>query len=77
MPIPSFTRWPGVIEAYRSRLPVTPETRVVTLHEGNTPLLRAGRIPQEIGADIDLYFKVEGMNNTSSFKDRGMPLAMT
>ena len=78
MPTTSPTpRWPGVIEAYRSRLPVTPETRVVTLYEGNTPLIRADRIPREIGAEIELYFKYEGMNPTASFKDRGMTLAMT
>jgi len=69
--------WPGLIEAYRDRLPVTPETRVVTLYEGNTPLIRADRLPQEIGADIELFIKFEGMNPTGSFKDRGMTLAMT
>ena len=74
---PKFPRWPGIIEAYRDRLPVTPQTRVITLLEGNTPLIKAERIPGEIGADIELYIKYEAMNPTSSFKDRGMTMAMT
>ncbi|HEY8967261.1 MAG TPA: threonine synthase, partial [Candidatus Methylacidiphilales bacterium] len=77
MSSPKFPRWPGVIEAYRDRLPVTPQTRVVTLHEGNTPLVRAERLPAEIGADIELFVKYEAMNPTASFKDRGMTMAMT
>ncbi len=69
--------WPGIIEAYRARLPVTPQTRVITLLEGNTPLIKAERLPGEIGADIELFIKYEAMNPTSSFKDRGMTMAMT
>jgi threonine synthase len=74
---PRFPRWPGLIEAYRDRLPVDAATKVVTLNEGNTPLIHALRLPGEIGADIDLHIKYEAMNPTGSFKDRGMTMAMT
>ncbi|MGW0431175.1 threonine synthase [Micromonospora sp. NPDC003197] len=67
--------WRGLIEAYRDRLPVTESTPVVTLHEGNTPLLPAPALSSRIGADV--YLKVEGANPTGSFKDRGMTLAVS
>jgi threonine synthase len=66
--------WRGVIEAYRRRLPITEATPVVTLHEGNTPLLPVPRLSSRIGADVHL--KVEGANPTGSFKDRGMAVAV-
>jgi threonine synthase len=69
--------WKGIIEQYRERLPVTAQTPVITLHEGNTPLIRALRIPDAIGAEIELYLKYEAMNPTASFKDRGMTMAMS
>ena len=72
---PSF--WPGVIERYRRFLPVSDRTPVVTLFEGNTPLIRCDRLASAIGADIELYLKFEGMNPTASFKDRGMTLAIS
>ena len=62
--------WRGLIEAYRDRLPVTDATPVVTLHEGNTPLLPAPVLSARLGCDV--YLKVEGANPTGSFKDRGM-----
>src|SRR5688572_26149172 len=65
----------GLIEAYRDRLPVTAATPVVTLQEGNTPLLPAPRLSDRVGADV--YLKVEGANPTGSFKDRGMTLAIS
>ncbi|HZR47421.1 MAG TPA: pyridoxal-phosphate dependent enzyme, partial [Candidatus Manganitrophaceae bacterium] len=68
-------RWPGLIEAYRSFLPVTDQTPVVTLLEGNTPLIPAPRLAAAAHAEIDLYLKYEGENPTGSFKDRGMTLA--
>ena len=68
-------RWPGVIEAYRSLLPVTDDTPVVTLLEGGTPLIEAPRLSERVGARVLL--KVEGANPTGSFKDRGMTLAIT
>ncbi|MEV6298434.1 threonine synthase [Actinoplanes sp. NPDC051861] len=67
--------WRGLIEAYRDRLPVTDATPVVTLHEGNTPLVPAPVLSQRVGADV--YLKVEGHNPTGSFKDRGMTMAVS
>jgi threonine synthase len=67
--------WPGVIEAYRDRLPVSADTPVVTLLEGGTPLLEAPRLSERTGARVLL--KYEGANPTGSFKDRGMTLAIS
>jgi threonine synthase len=67
--------WKGLIEAYRDRLPVTGATPVVTLYEGNTPLLPAPALTSRAGAEV--YLKVEGANPTGSFKDRGMTLAVS
>ncbi|HZU79561.1 MAG TPA: threonine synthase [Acidimicrobiales bacterium] len=67
--------WPGVVEAYREFLPVSASTPVVTLLEGDTPLLPAPRLSERLGATV--YLKFEGMNPTGSFKDRGMTLAIT
>jgi threonine synthase len=67
--------WPGVIEAYRSFLPVDEDSPVVTLYEGGTPLVPAPRLSEELGAEI--YLKFEGMNPTGSFKDRGMTMAIS
>jgi threonine synthase len=67
--------WPGLIEAFRDRLPVTDATPVVTLLEGNTPLLAAPRLSEELG--LDVFLKVEGANPTGSFKDRGMTMAIS
>ena len=67
--------WPGVIEAYRDHLPVSATSPVVTLLEGDTPLLAAPRLSARVGARVLL--KLEGMNPTGSFKDRGMTLAIT
>jgi threonine synthase len=72
-----MTRWRGAIEEYRKFLPVTDDTPVVTLGEGNTPLIRAKRLAQQIAPGIDLYLKCEGMNPTGSFKDRGMTMAIS
>jgi threonine synthase len=57
---------------YRDRLPVDP---LVTLHEGDTPLVRAPRLSERVGADV--WLKVEGANPTGSFKDRGMTVAVS
>jgi threonine synthase len=67
--------WPGLIEAYRERLPVTAATPVVTLQEGNTPLLPAPELSRRTGCEV--YLKVEGLNPTGSFKDRGMTMAIS
>ena len=69
------TRWPGLIEAYRDRLPVDADTRVVTLLEGGTPLLTAPHLSEITGCEV--YLKVEGANPTGSFKDRGMTMAVS
>ncbi|HEU5306531.1 MAG TPA: threonine synthase [Acidimicrobiia bacterium] len=68
--------WPGLIEAYREHLPVTDATPVITLLEGNTPLLEAPRVAQQAGI-ARAYLKVEGLNPTGSFKDRGMTMAIS
>jgi threonine synthase len=67
--------WPGLIEAYRSRLPVSDDTPVVTLQEGATPLLPAPELSRRTGCEV--FLKVEGANPTGSFKDRGMTMAIT
>ena len=71
------TRYTGLIDKYRSRLPVAPETRAISLCEGNTPLIQLVNIPKLIGRNVDLYVKFEGLNPTGSFKDRGMTMAVT
>src|SRR6476619_7553733 len=67
--------WRGLIDAYRDRLPVTESTPVITLYEGNTPLVPAPLLGERVGCDV--YLKVEGANPTGSFKDRGMTLAVS
>jgi len=64
----------GVLERYRDYLPITPQTPIITLGEGDTPLVRSRRIEKEFGCE--LYFKLEGCNPTGSFKDRGMVVAV-
>jgi threonine synthase len=65
----------GLIEAYRSRLPVSPATPVVTLLEGGTPLLPAPRLSARVGRPV--FLKYDGANPTGSFKDRGMTVAVS
>ncbi|MCH7484202.1 MAG: threonine synthase [Chloroflexi bacterium] len=65
----------GVLERYRDRLPVTDDTPMLSLGEGGTPLVSSRRLIERIGCK-DLYFKLEMCNPTSSFKDRGMVLAV-
>jgi threonine synthase len=67
--------WRGLIDAYRDRLPVTDATPVITLYEGNTPLLPAPQLGSRTGCDV--YLKIEGNNPTGSFKDRGMTVAVS
>lgn len=68
-------QWRGIIEEYRDRLPVTDSTVVVSLGEGGTPLIYACELSEITGAQV--WLKVEGMNPTGSFKDRGMTMAIT
>ncbi|MBI5150137.1 MAG: threonine synthase [Candidatus Omnitrophica bacterium] len=67
--------WRGVIEEYRDFLPVTKKTPVVTLLEGNTPLVPSRDLSAETG--LEVYLKYEGLNPTGSFKDRGMTMAIS
>jgi threonine synthase len=67
--------WRGLIEEYRDRLPVTDATPVVTLLEGATPLVHAEHLSELTGCEVHL--KVEGLNPTGSFKDRGMTMAIS
>ena len=69
--------WKGVIEAYWPFLPVSEKTPIVTLGEGNTPLIAAPNLARSIRADLNIYLKYEGTNPTGSFKDRGMTLAIS
>mgnify|MGYP001823822528 CR=1 FL=1 len=71
------TRYTGLIEHYRDRMPVKADTRIISLGEGNTPLVRLENIHREIGRDVELYVKYEGLNPTGSFKDRGMTMAVS
>jgi threonine synthase len=68
-------QWRGVIEEYRSRLPVTNKTPVVTLNEGGTPLIYACVLSEML--DNQVWLKFEGANPTGSFKDRGMTMAIS
>lgn len=67
-------KYPGLLQTYRSFLPVTDKTPMLSLQEGNTPLIRAERLSEALGLDIRL--KYEGLNPTGSFKDRGMVMAV-
>jgi len=66
-----------VIEAYRPYLPVSPKTPIVTLLEGDTPLIRSRALSRRVGRPAEVYLKYEGLNPTGSFKDRGMTLAIS
>ncbi|MGG0935414.1 threonine synthase [Brevibacillus centrosporus] len=70
----SQDRQSGIIARYREFLPVTDKTPLVSLHEGNTPLIHAPNLSKQLG--VELYVKYEGLNPTGSFKDRGMVMAV-
>jgi threonine synthase len=67
-------RYMGLLEQYKAYLPITEKTPMITLHEGNTPLIRADRLSEEL--NLNVFFKYEGLNPTGSFKDRGMVMAV-
>jgi threonine synthase len=69
--------WNGLIEQYRDYLPVTQDTPVVSLNEGNTPLIPIQNLAEHLGIQAQWYAKFEGLNPTGSFKDRGMCMAVT
>src|SRR5882762_66364 len=70
-------RWQGVIHRYADFLPVNEATPIVTLNEGNTPLIQAKNFVEAIGGNFDLHLKYEALNPTCSFKDRGMTVAVS
>lgn len=68
----------GIIERYQEFLPVTENTPIISLNEGNTPLILAEALPHELGLrNVRIYYKFEGLNPTGSFKDRGMTMAIS
>jgi threonine synthase len=67
----------GVIRRYKNYLPVTEKTPIVTLLEGDTPLIEAENLRVSLGVDSKIYLKYEGLNPTGSFKDRGMTVAVS
>lgn len=69
--------WQGLIETYRSYLPVSEATPVVSLLEGNTPLIPIPAIANRLGRGVKVYAKYDGLNPTGSFKDRGMTMAIS
>lgn len=78
--LPAISRqqpWAGLIETYRPYLPVTETTPVVTLLEGNTPLIPVPAIQAQIGRQVRVLVKYDGLNPTGSFKDRGMTMAIS
>lgn len=76
-PIHAPSRWQGVIQRYAEFLPVSDSTPIVSLCEGNTPLVPAHNFAESVGAKCQLYLKYEGLNPTASFKDRGMTVAIS
>ncbi len=69
--------WTGIIEKYRAHLPVSDTTPIVSLCEGNTPLIPIDNLAKKMGIPARWYVKYEGLNPTGSFKDRGMTMAIT
>lgn len=69
--------WPGVIRAFAGNLPLERDENVVTLLEGNTPLVPAPKVSARVGRGVKVYCKLEGQNPTGSFKDRGMTVAIS
>ncbi|MEY2479501.1 MAG: threonine synthase [Verrucomicrobiota bacterium] len=67
----------GVIDRYRNYLPVSEKTPVISLGEGDTPLIFSTRLSEKVGRDCKVYIKYEGLNPTGSFKDRGMTVAVS
>src|ERR1700756_1394125 len=67
----------GVIEHYREFVPVSASTPIVSLGEGNTPLVYCEQLSKRVGRDCEVFVKNEGVNPTGSFKDRGMAVAVS
>ncbi|MBC8519232.1 MAG: threonine synthase [Gammaproteobacteria bacterium] len=75
--MPFRKHYTGLLDRYRDRLPISEDTKIIDLGEGNTPLIKLKNIPGEMGVDAEIYVKYEGLNPTGSFKDRGMCMAVT
>jgi threonine synthase len=75
--VTTSSAWGGLIAHYRARLPIKAEDRVVTLNEGNTPLVRGDRLAAAVAPGVEIWLKCEGQNPTGSFKDRGMTVAVS
>jgi threonine synthase len=73
----SGNHYRGLIEHYRDRLPIAPDTRIISLCEGNTPLIPLVNVTKGLKKSVEIYAKFEGLNPTGSFKDRGMTMAVT
>ena len=69
--------WPGLINAYKNYLPISKKTPIITLKEGNTPLIFSEKLSNLIGNNTKVYLKYDGLNPTGSFKDRGMTMAIS
>jgi threonine synthase len=67
----------GLIDKWGKYLPVSDKTPIITLNEGNTPLIKTKNLAEKIGLDAEIYLKFEGCNPTGSFKDRGMTMAVS
>lgn len=72
-----MAHYQGLIHRYRDRLPVDDNTPIISLNEGNTPLIELFRLPKQLGFSGRILAKFEGLNPTGSFKDRGMTMAVT
>lgn len=70
-------KYNGIIERFRRYLPVSDKTPIVTLQEGNTPLVFSRYLSSLLGNNFEVYLKYEGLNPTASFKDRGMTMAVS
>jgi len=69
--------WRGLIHRYGKYLPVSSETPVITLNEGDTPLIHSCHLSERLGKGYEVYLKFDGANPTGSFKDRGMTMAVS
>ncbi|MBM3243814.1 MAG: threonine synthase [Candidatus Omnitrophica bacterium] len=67
----------GIIERYKRFLPVSDRTPIISLNEGNTPLVPSAWLQGMLGENFEVYLKYEGLNPTGSFKDRGMTMAIS
>ena len=74
---PAHQGWNGLIHGYAKYLPVSDRTPIITLHEGNTPLIPVPAIAAQIGRQVQVFVKYDGLNPTGSFKDRGMTMAVS